>query len=142
MRILVPHRKGETFGVIINILLKTDNIEQYISITQNVWTKTGLSSQLSKASNVVVEAVWCERRDFPQNYQKCHWHFFPIAAPLGAVLGVLFQVPSLYCTKKSQHPNGCWLFLVRETGLEPVRVAPHAPQTCASADSATLASTK
>ena len=31
------------------------------------------------------------------------------------------------------------LFLVRETGLEPVRVAPHAPQTCASADSATLA---
>ena len=31
--------------------------------------------------------------------------------------------------------------LVRETGLEPVRVAPHAPQTCASADSATLAST-
>ncbi len=31
------------------------------------------------------------------------------------------------------------LFLVRETGLEPVRAAPHAPQTCASADSATLA---
>ena len=30
---------------------------------------------------------------------------------------------------------------MRETGLEPVRVAPHAPQTCASADSATLAST-
>ena len=29
--------------------------------------------------------------------------------------------------------------MVRETGLEPVRVAPHAPQTCASADSATLA---
>ena len=35
----------------------------------------------------------------------------------------------------------CLYFLVRETGLEPVRVAPHAPQTCASADSATLAST-
>lgn len=34
------------------------------------------------------------------------------------------------------------VFLVRETGLEPVRVTPHAPQTCASADSATLASTK
>ena len=29
--------------------------------------------------------------------------------------------------------------MVRETGLEPVRAAPHAPQTCASADSATLA---
>ena len=28
---------------------------------------------------------------------------------------------------------------MRETGLEPVRAAPHAPQTCASADSATLA---
>ena len=31
--------------------------------------------------------------------------------------------------------------LVRETGLEPVRCEPHAPQTCASASSATLAST-
>ena len=30
--------------------------------------------------------------------------------------------------------------LVRETGLEPVRCKPHAPQTCASASSATLAS--
>ena len=30
-------------------------------------------------------------------------------------------------------------FLVRETGLEPVRCEPHAPQTCASASSATLA---
>ena len=30
-------------------------------------------------------------------------------------------------------------FLVRETGLEPVRRNPHAPQTCASANSATLA---
>ena len=41
--------------------------------------------------------------------------------------------------KKEQIPNGTCSFLVRETGLEPVRVAPHAPQTCASADSATLA---
>ena len=31
------------------------------------------------------------------------------------------------------------LFVVRETGLEPVRCEPHAPQTCASASSATLA---
>ncbi len=30
--------------------------------------------------------------------------------------------------------------MVRETGLEPVRTATHAPQTCASAYSATLAS--
>ena len=43
--------------------------------------------------------------------------------------------------KKYEYPNGYSYFLVRETGLEPVRVAPHAPQTCASADSATLAST-
>ena len=42
--------------------------------------------------------------------------------------------------KKSNHQMVI-AFLVRETGLEPVRVAPHAPQTCASADSATLAST-
>ena len=31
------------------------------------------------------------------------------------------------------------VFLVRKTGLEPVRRNPHAPQTCASASSATLA---
>ena len=31
------------------------------------------------------------------------------------------------------------LFLVRKTGLEPVRCKPHAPQTCASASSATSA---
>ncbi len=43
--------------------------------------------------------------------------------------------------KNTKYPNGYLVFLVRETGLEPVRVAPHAPQTCASADSATLAST-
>ena len=30
--------------------------------------------------------------------------------------------------------------MVRETGLEPVRCEPHAPQTCASASSATAAS--
>ena len=30
-------------------------------------------------------------------------------------------------------------FLVRETGIEPVRFSPHAPQTCASASSATPA---
>ena len=29
--------------------------------------------------------------------------------------------------------------MVRETGLEPVWYSPHAPQTCASASSATLA---
>ena len=35
--------------------------------------------------------------------------------------------------------NGCPFLMVRETGLEPVRCEPHAPQTCASACSATLA---
>ena len=42
-----------------------------------------------------------------------------------------------------ENPRRYWVFetylLVRETGLEPVRVTPHAPQTCASAYSATLA---
>ena len=32
-----------------------------------------------------------------------------------------------------------FLFMVRKTGLEPVRSDPHAPQTCASAGSATSA---
>ena len=43
------------------------------------------------------------------------------------------------CINKSRHPFGYLLLLVRETGLEPVRRNPHAPQTCASASSATLA---
>ena len=34
------------------------------------------------------------------------------------------------------------LGLVRETGLEPVRHKTHAPQTCLSADSSTLATAK
>ena len=33
----------------------------------------------------------------------------------------------------------CGLFFMRKTGLEPVRCEPHAPQTCASASSATSA---
>ncbi len=40
---------------------------------------------------------------------------------------------------KNKNSNLSCCLLVRETGLEPVRAAPHAPQTCASADSATLA---
>ena len=36
--ILVPNRRGKTFGVIINILLKTNNKEQYVSITQEILT--------------------------------------------------------------------------------------------------------
>ena len=55
-------------------------------------------------------------------------------------LPLLLQVPeSLHNTKKEAMIVTASLSMVRETGLEPVRVAPHAPQTCASADSATLA---
>ena len=42
-------------------------------------------------------------------------------------------------TNTKDHPIGWSFVLVRETGLEPVRCEPHAPQTCASASSATLA---
>ena len=46
----------------------------------------------------------------------------------------------LICRPKyRKHPVGVFCILVRETGLEPVRCNPHAPQTCASASSATLA---
>ncbi len=41
--------------------------------------------------------------------------------------------------KIKQTPNGICFILVRKTGLEPVRCEPHAPQTCASACSATSA---
>ena len=44
--------------------------------------------------------------------------------------------------RKSAHNKSCKHSMVRETGLEPVRVTPHAPQTCASADSATLATAR
>ena len=51
-----------------------------------------------------------------------------------ALLG--FKSPHI---KTKKHPFGWFFVLVRETGLEPVRCEPHAPQTCASASSATLA---
>ena len=59
------------------------------------------------------------------------------------VLIVCLQGNSHTCTsiRFSQKQNRLYrvgLFL-RETGLEPVRCEPHAPQTCASASSATLA---
>ena len=49
--------------------------------------------------------------------------------------------PCLYLIKqKKTEPVGSVFFcLVRKTGLEPVRCKPHAPQTCASASSATSA---
>ena len=47
------------------------------------------------------------------------------------------QVPYLD-KQKTIHLDG-FLFMVRKTGLEPVRSDPHAPQTCASAGSATSA---
>ena len=42
-------------------------------------------------------------------------------------------------TNKKPKAIALGFLLVRETGLEPVRCEPHAPQTCASASSATLA---
>ncbi len=43
------------------------------------------------------------------------------------------------CTKNIGTAKAIPIFLVRKTGLEPVRCKPHAPQTCASASSATSA---
>ena len=81
-----------------------------------------------------------ERRDFLLNNATVHRTVAPDELrPAGWLIGVSFQVPSKM--KITIYPNGYMVILVRETGLEPVRVAPHAPQTCASADSATLAST-
>ena len=61
---------------------------------------------------------------------------------------ITHNLASVYRIRNKQKIRTLFLFgksgsdfsgLVRETGLEPVRVTPHAPQTCASADSATLA---
>ena len=56
------------------------------------------------------------------------------------------KMPAPYITRAETKENRVsvtqslrTLDLVRETGLEPVRCEPHAPQTCASASSATLA---
>ncbi len=57
-----------------------------------------------------------------------------------AILIAVQKQKNLFIVEMPTNPNGLIDILVRETGLEPVRVAPHAPQTCASADSATLAS--
>ena len=69
-------------------------------------------------------------------YQYTAHYETPSVTYAEGVLMLSFQQRN---NKNKQYPNGYCLFLVRETGLEPVRVAPHAPQTCASADSATLA---
>ena len=53
-----------------------------------------------------------------------------------------YRAPSSPVVKFAPRKRGRLLptsFVVRETGLEPVRCYPHAPQTCASASSATLA---
>ncbi len=57
----------------------------------------------------------------------------PVPAKAGRVLPVSSQ------TRKKAIAFAIAFFLVRETGLEPVRCEPHAPQTCASASSATPA---
>ena len=85
---------------------------------------------------------WCERRDLTRG-ANC--------APWSAAVTTVHRTVALYrgsfkslvlFRQRNKHPKEnpfrC-CFLVRETGLEPVRVTPHAPQTCASAYSATLA---
>ena len=49
------------------------------------------------------------------------------------------SIPSISKTNKKGARLCSSFLLVRETGIEPVRFSPHAPQTCASASSATPA---
>ena len=85
--------------------------------------------------------VWCEKRDlepgFAESMRRLGSRFY--AKPIPRV--ARRRVQTLYLIKhKRPEPFGSGLLcLVRETGLEPVRCEPHAPQTCASASSATLA---
>ena len=85
---------------------------------------------------------WREKRDFER--AKTRYHRYCGKNDNGEaenlnmlrLLPTVLSKPHFTATKK-----GCRsiLLLVRETGLEPVRCKPHAPQTCASASSATLA---
>ena len=61
--------------------------------------------------------------------------FLNASHPLRVQVPYMIYLFSFNKTKNQIFRSG----LVRETGLEPVRAAPPAPQTCASADSATLA---
>ena len=71
------------------------------------------------------------RRSVQKQYVRCHKTILPFGE--GGVLRDFTQ------RQKGHRHEACTLFVVRETGLEPVRCEPHAPQTCASASSATLA---
>ena len=50
-----------------------------------------------------------------------------------------YGLRSISRTNRKAEAIASAFLLVRKTGLEPVRCEPHAPQTCASASSATLA---
>ena len=79
------------------------------------------------------------------NLQNIFYNVARVMSIINKIINNLFRLllkmqNRISHNKKNRHQMVS-IFLVRETGLEPVRVAPHAPQTCASADSATLAST-
>ena len=80
------------------------------------------------------QLAWCGRRDLP----GLRTGAVPREnRPLDAFLTRGLQVP--YLDKQKTIQMDGFLFMVRKTGLEPVWSEPHAPQTCASASSATSA---
>ena len=98
---------------------KRDKIEQ---------VSQGSTASLPRWLNANV--CFAKRQSLPRRTSICIFLFVSLAADG-------FFVPVSYRAKKERF---CVPFcLVRETGLEPVRCEPHAPQTCASASSATLA---
>ena len=70
-------------------------------------------------------SLWCEKRDLEPLHKPAAWRQIQVRPPSRS--------------RKEPMEKSIGSFLVRETGLEPVRCKPHAPQTCASASSATLA---
>ena len=83
-----------------------------------VWVQVPLDPKNNVEISTVCDFCW-HKPKFPKNAKK----------PRKTGLFRAFRTKYLFC----------WCIMVRETGLEPVWCEPHAPQTCASASSATPA---
>ena len=82
---------------------------------------------------------WCGRREFGTWLAVNSAVSEANLAQARTAFGVGVQSFSFYKNKKGEILCISPFLLVRETGIEPVRFSPHAPQTCASASSATPA---
>ena len=146
---------GVTYGYLCRCFMPFRTLRLVIGCGQRVLCRIQTKYKKIRAYPNRYALTWCERRDLAKNCPAILWVFgdrnpcgfqypprtFELKTIHRIVLLTLKSCgssPSFIQIPKKTHRLVC-LFGMRETGLEPVRTATHAPQTCASADSATLA---